>query len=165
MSWIHVMELLVEIHNFNQWWKTYFMCDECKATNPACINGAGEFSYMDFTYNAGWRDTLISNRTYVAEYAATLSPFMQIEGHIKELCWRDWAHLDPLGFGRDLGGALLKSMHLRNEMGEGSVADQLRRIKGEMNEYRKKNGRKRIPGSLTPANTGLDNMSAWIQFQ
>ena len=98
------------------------MCDECKATNPTCINGAGEFNYMDFTYNAGWRATVIGNKQYLEESAGVLSPFTQIEGHIKELCWRDWAHLDPLGFGRDLGAGLFKSMHIRQEMGEGTLA-------------------------------------------
>ena len=119
---------------------------------------------MDFTPDAKWRSTVLSNSQYLKESSHSLSPFCKIEGHRKELCWRDWAHLDPLGFGRDLGAGLLKSMVLRKEIGEGTVAEQLRTILGEMNEFRKKNGKQRISGVLTPANTGMDNMSTTVNL-
>ena len=101
------------------------MCDGCGATNPANIGGAGYFNYMNFAKDAGWRGSLIDDEKYRLETPPEqLSAFVTIEGHSKDLCWLDFAHLDPLGLGRDLGGALLKSMHLRGELGEGDTKPQ-----------------------------------------
>ena len=135
------------------------MCDECLATNPANIGGNGYLSYMNFSRDAGWRETLIDNDSYLLETPFDhLSAFLQVEGHCKDLCWRDFAHLDPLGLGRDLGPALIKSMHLRKELGDGDLEAQLRRLWGEFQQDRRDRGRCRIAGCLTPSNTGMDNM-------
>lgn len=135
------------------------MCDECSATNPANIGGDGVLNYCNFSKAAGWRDTLTDNETYLLETPyKNLSAFLQVEGHRKEMCWRDFAHLDPLGLGRDLGGALIKSMHLRGELGDGNLEAQLRRLWGELQEDRRSCGHSRIAGLLTPALVGMDNM-------
>ena len=64
----------------------------------------------------------IDNERYLSETPAhQLSAFMKMEGHCKDLCWLDFAHIDMLGLGRDLGGALLKSLHLRHELGDGEI--------------------------------------------
>ena len=83
------------------------------------------------------------------------SPFMQIEGHRKELCWGDFAHLDPLGLGRDLGAALIKSMLLRGELGEGSLDAQLRAAWFEFNDDRKRRGKTNLQA------TSQQLVSAW----
>jgi len=123
---------------------------------------------MNFSKEAGWRNTLIDNEQYMDECDYEhLSPFMQIEGHRKELAWRDFAHIDPLGLGRDLGGALLKSMRLRNELGkicevelgkDGTLDDQLRAVWQALNDDRKRRGKGKVSGYFTAAGVGMDNM-------
>ena len=148
------------------------MCDECCATNPTCIRGSGPFNYMNFARDAGWTNTLIDNDIYMDECPYEhLSPFMQIEGHCKELCWRDFAHLDPLGLGRDLGAALIKSMYLRKELScqpastkactcqpACTLDAKLRALWSEFNLDRKKHGKSKASGYFSAAGVGMDNM-------
>jgi len=135
------------------------MCDECWATNPLCKNGNGKLNYMNFAKDAEWTNTLIDNDTYLDECPYEhLSPFLQLEGHCKEICWRDFAHLDPLGLGRDLGGALIKSMYLREELTGATMDKQLRALWEEFNDGRRARGKTKASGYLSAAGVGMDNM-------
>ena len=88
---------------------------------------------MDFTDTAGWKQTIQDHDSYM-ESEDQLSPFSIIPGWRKELCYRDFAHMDLLGYGRDLGGGMIKSMHIRKELGNGPLDEQLRGLWGEINE-------------------------------
>ena len=135
------------------------MCDQCWATNPVCKNGNGKFNYMNFRKDAEWYNTLVDNDKYLDECPYEhLSPFLQLEGHCKEMCWSDWAHLDPLGLGRDLGAALIKSMYTRNELTEGTMDEQLRALWDEFNRDRKTRGKSVVAGYFSAAGVGMDNM-------
>lgn len=91
-----------------------------------------------------------------------LSPFVEVEGFRKEMVMRDFAHMDMLGYGRDFGAALLKSLHLRGELSptESPLATKLRNIMETLNLDRKAHGKPKLSGSLTCSNCGLDNMSS-----
>ena len=105
------MEHMVQMHRFPRWWKTRLMCDGCYARNPACKN-CGDMTYLSFGDDAKWRPTVITHEQYMEESIASglLSPFAKIDGFNYELLFRDWAHMVPLGIGRDFGGASIKSM-------------------------------------------------------
>ena len=111
------MELMVEMNRFCRWWKCKLMCDSCFATNPTArgCTDAGPNTYMDFTWGARWRDTVVDHEKYMKE-PNDVSPFHVIEGWRKEMTFRDFAHMDNLGYGRDLGGACIKSMLKRKEL-------------------------------------------------
>ena len=102
------MELLVEMHGFKRWWKAAEICDGCLARNPACIN-CNELTFMNFAEDAPWRATVLDHQTYMAQ-EEVISPFAIVDGFNYEMCFRDWAHMDALGYGRDFGGATIKSM-------------------------------------------------------
>ena len=105
------METIVEMNGFKRWWKCKLLCVFCSATNPVSkgCTDAGPHTYMDFTWNAGWRDTVVDHEKYM-QGESDLFPFHVIEGWRKEMTFRDFAHMDNLGYGRDLGGANIKSM-------------------------------------------------------
>ena len=89
-------------------------------------------TYMNFSPEAGWRGTIQTHEQYIAN-ETELSPFHILPGWRKEMVLRDWAHLQPIGFGRDLGGGLIKSMFKRGELGAGPLDAQLRGLFAEMN--------------------------------
>jgi len=144
-----------EMHNFNRWWKCRDICDGCDAQNPALKNVDPTLSYCDFTARARWRETVLSHDQYMA--GDNVSPFACIPGFRKELALRDFAHMDLLGYGRDLGAALTKSLHLRHELGEGLLDEQLRGLWGDLNDPENRTGRK-VSGYLNAASVGMDNM-------
>ena len=149
----------VEMNNFSRWWKCKEMCDSCLATNPQYKGDAvyKARTFCDFRREAGWRDTLIDDDQYAAKEMEP-SPMAVITGWRKSLVLRDWAHMDNLGFGRDLGGGLIKSFHKRGELLGGDIDSQLRWLWGEIQKLRKNNKQTRIGGHFTPALVGLDNM-------
>jgi len=155
------MELVVEMNSFCRWWKCKLMCDSCFATNPTArgVTDAGPNTYMDFTWGARWRDTVVDHEKYMQDIN-DVSPFHVIEGWRKEMTFRDFAHMDHLGYGRDLGGACLKSMLKRKELEpiDGPLDVKLRILWGELQASRKANGLPRVAGYLSPAGCGLDNM-------
>ena len=147
----------IAMHRFARWWKCRLMCDGCKAENPACKRTDPRFHYSNFGAGAGWVETVQSHEDYMRD-ETIVSPFMMVPGIRKETILRDWAHLDPLGFGRDLGGGLLKSFYIRGELGHGPLDELSRGVWGELQTDRKAANKKRVAGSLTPSSTGLDNM-------
>ena len=102
------MELLVEMHGFKRWWKAAEICDGCLARNQACIN-CNELTFMNFAEDAPWRAIVLDHQTYMTQ-EEVISPFAIVDGFNYEMCFRDWAHMDSFGYGRDFGGATIKSM-------------------------------------------------------
>ena len=137
------------------------MYDSCSATNPVSkgCTDAGTHTYVDFTWNAGWRDTVVDHEKYMQE-ESDLFPFHVIVGRRKEMTFRDFAHMDALGYGRDLGGGNIKSMFKRKELEpiDAPLDVQLRTLWGELQDTRKDNGLPRVAGYRSPAGCGLDNM-------
>jgi len=113
---------------------------------------------MDFNWAAEWRDTVISHEEYMAE--PDPSPFSVIDGWRKQMTLRDYAHHDHMGFGRDLGAGLLKSLHKRSELAPNTepLDVQLRHVMKSLNAERKARGSNKLNQALTPANCGMDNM-------
>ena len=147
-----------EMHGFKRWWKTLQMCDGCLAENPAYATANMDRAYNDYRGEAGWRSTCIGHDEYMMD-AEHVSPFAVCEGFRYELCLRDHAHLDNLGYGRDTGAALIKSFHKRGELGPGDLDFQLRMLVREMNQVpRGKGERRKTPGYLSKAACGLDNL-------
>ena len=155
----------IELHNFKRWWKTKHMCDSCMATNPQY---KGDHAYKlltfaDFRPEAPWRDTLVSDDQYITE-TDILSSLAPVPGFKKSLCLRDWAHMDSLGFGRDLGGGLIKSFHKCGELGCGDLDAQLRNLWVDVRHDRKENKKTALAGYFTRANTGMDNLSKYPEL-
>lgn len=150
-----------EMHDFKRWWKCVEMCDSCRATNPACRSGNRSLTYMDFSPEAPWTATAIDHDAYMEEECrpnGRLSPMASIPGFRKELVFRDLAHIDFLGFGRDLGGSLCKSFWYEGTLGEGSLDSQLAGIMTELNAERKLNGLPKLSGYLSASAVGMDNL-------
>lgn len=141
----------VEMHKMKRWWKCTKLCDGCGAVNPG-RNTDPNLTWMDFNLNAGWKGTILSHEDYMANDVA--STFSRIPGWNFRLLLRDHAHMDPLGYGRDIGAGIIKSLHKRGELEGADLDCQLRILSKAM--------RKAKPGKLscylTKAACGLDNM-------
>ena len=118
------------------------MCDGCMASNPCSKGNAdvGPNTFINFNDDAPWKNTLVSHEEYMEQEVP--SAFSCIPGWRLEMVFRDFAHMDLLGYGRDLGGALIKTMVHRNELKPGGELDwQLRELWGEFQKDRKIEGR------------------------
>lgn len=157
----------VEVNRFDRWWKCKEMCDSCLATNPQYSSDDPTYaprSYANFRMDAGWRSTLETHDMYMAN-TKKLSPMCIIPGWRKELVLRDIAHMDEMGFGRDLGAGIIKSLHKRKELGTGSLDEQLQHMIQELQAERKARGLPKLAGTLTKSMLGLDNMSEYPEFK
>lgn len=109
---------MVEMHQFTRWWKTNLCCDSCFAAAPSARGGkdCGPNTYMNFVSDAPWKATVLTHEAYLADAGINVTPWVDVPGFTMDRALRDFAHMDMLGYGRDFGGALLKSMYLRAEL-------------------------------------------------
>ena len=98
------------------------MCDSCHATNPQCADINADLTYINFSVAAAWKHTIVTHEKYMEEDC--VSPWAVLPGWRKESVWRDLAHIDFLGLGRDLGAGIIKSMFLRNGAETGCWANK-----------------------------------------
>ena len=130
----HDTKARVEMNFLVRWWKCRLMCDSCFAENPSCTNIDQDMTYINFEDDAPWVGTIQTHEQYMAN-EPVVSPFSNLHGWRKEMLWRDWAHLNGMGFGRDLGGAFAKSMVLRGELEGADLESKLRWLSGEVQEH------------------------------
>ena len=148
------------MNGFTRWWKTRECCDDCFARLPGGRGNVdvGVLTALNFNLDAPWKLTVVDHKSYMLE--DNVSPFSDVDGWQKPMAMRDWAHHDNLGYGRDFGGALLKSLHKRRELApiDEPLSTQLRHVMYGLNVERKARGSVKLSGSLTPASCGMDNM-------
>ena len=82
-----------ETHGWGAFWSSYFLCDECFASNwPRWPNAPKHLSYLD--HQGEWKHTIRLDWPD--------SPWLQVPGFSRDLQCKDIMHNCHIGFGRDV---------------------------------------------------------------
>ena len=118
-----------ETHNCERNYLSTFVCKDCLACQPF-KNSIKELDCYDFSEDAPHRATVLTHRGYLSMPGANISPWVKhVPGFTKDMIMRDFMHVGPLGFLRDIAGStiveLIESGTIYPELTQEKAAQKL----------------------------------------
>ena len=91
-----------EVHRHDRWFRTTFPCQKCLCSQPRFKKAVKELSYADFSENAAWVQTRLTERDYMRT-CKSVTPWVEVPGFKPlDFVLEDFMHNWSLGIARDL---------------------------------------------------------------